>query len=175
MKLKYFLRGLGTGIIFATLVLMISYHASDKTEMTDGQIIKRAKELGMVMETDELKDKLQDLQSPTPTPQQKEKVKNDETKLTEKTAEEKEEKKEQKEEDKTKNEVKEYTKFSIKQGMSSAQISRYLENIGLVDKAEKFDKYLCDNGYSNRISVGSFEVSSSPDYEEIAKAITKSN
>ena len=49
MKLKYYLRGLGIGIIVTTLILMIA-GTGQKEELTDAQIIERAKELGMVME-----------------------------------------------------------------------------------------------------------------------------
>ena len=45
MRLKYYLRGLGIGIFVTALVLGISTNRS--IEMTDAQIIERAKELGM--------------------------------------------------------------------------------------------------------------------------------
>ena len=53
MKLKYYLRGLGIGIIITSIILMIASSGS-KTEMTDAEIIKRAEELGMVMKEDPL-------------------------------------------------------------------------------------------------------------------------
>lgn len=49
MKLKYYLRGLGIGIIITTIVLMIA-NAGHRKELTDAEIIKRAEALGMVME-----------------------------------------------------------------------------------------------------------------------------
>ncbi len=52
MKLKYYLRGIGVGILFATIILSVSFHASSKTQISDEKIIKRAEELGMVKETD---------------------------------------------------------------------------------------------------------------------------
>ncbi len=50
MKLKYFLRGFGLGILFTTIMLAISFYlkASDGSVMTDAQIIEQAKKLGMV-------------------------------------------------------------------------------------------------------------------------------
>ena len=51
MKLKYYLRGLGIGIILTTIILTISY-SGRKTELTDEEIIKRAEVLGMVMKED---------------------------------------------------------------------------------------------------------------------------
>ena len=53
MKLKYYLRGLGIGIIITTIVLMIAY-SGHKTELTDEEIIKRAETLGMVMKEESL-------------------------------------------------------------------------------------------------------------------------
>ena len=47
MKLKYFMRGVGVGMIFASLVLFAAYKATPP-QMTDQQIRSRAKELGMI-------------------------------------------------------------------------------------------------------------------------------
>ncbi len=49
MKLKYYLRGLGIGIMVTTLILTLSSGVK-KTEMTDAEIKERASELGMVDE-----------------------------------------------------------------------------------------------------------------------------
>lgn len=48
MKLKYYLRGLGLGIIFTTIILMISFW-SHKNDISDEEVIRRAERLGMVM------------------------------------------------------------------------------------------------------------------------------
>lgn len=55
MKLKYYLRGLGTGIVVTALVLGISL-SHGKGSMSDEEIIKRAKELGMVEEFESLEE-----------------------------------------------------------------------------------------------------------------------
>ena len=47
MKLKYYLRGLGIGILVTAAILTIVYHT--KGSMSDSQIMKRAAQLGMVM------------------------------------------------------------------------------------------------------------------------------
>ena len=49
MKLKYYLRGLGIGI-FATVIILTIASLGKKKDLTDEEIIARAKELGMVME-----------------------------------------------------------------------------------------------------------------------------
>ena len=56
MKFKYYLRGLGIGILISTIILSISF-AMKKNDLSDDEIIARAKELGMVME-DTGKDKM---------------------------------------------------------------------------------------------------------------------
>ncbi len=49
MKLKYYLRGLGIGIILTTLIITIS---GSRNKLSDSEIITRAMELGMVMKED---------------------------------------------------------------------------------------------------------------------------
>lgn len=53
MKLKYYLRGLGIGIIATTLILMIAF-SQYKNDISDAEIIERAEALGMVMKEDSL-------------------------------------------------------------------------------------------------------------------------
>ena len=48
MNLKYYLRGLGLGIIVTALILGIHYSRVSKPTMTDAEIKKRAEALGMV-------------------------------------------------------------------------------------------------------------------------------
>ena len=47
MKLKYYLRGLGVGIVVTAVILTIANHLGNK--MSDEDIIKRAAKLGMVI------------------------------------------------------------------------------------------------------------------------------
>lgn len=51
MRLKYYLRGLGLGILVSTLFLMLSIQLHGGI-MTDERVIARAKELGMVIPDD---------------------------------------------------------------------------------------------------------------------------
>ena len=48
MRFKYYLRGIGFGIIFASLIFTVALATSDKEEITDQEIMERASELGMV-------------------------------------------------------------------------------------------------------------------------------
>jgi cytoskeletal protein RodZ len=53
MKLKYYMRGLGIGIILTTLIFIIS---GNKEKLTDQEIRQRAGALGMVMNTESESD-----------------------------------------------------------------------------------------------------------------------
>lgn len=76
MKLKYYLRGLGIGIIVTTVILMISF-GKREAKLSDEEIISRAEVLGMVMpeesseteetETDVLPESEQDPEIPEDT------------------------------------------------------------------------------------------------------------
>lgn len=50
MKLKYYLRGLGIGIICTAIIMGIALSGNKKETMTDTEIIERARLLGMVMQ-----------------------------------------------------------------------------------------------------------------------------
>ena len=48
MRFKYYLRGIGLGILFAVLIMIISIHNHKYDILSDDEIIEKAKELGMV-------------------------------------------------------------------------------------------------------------------------------
>lgn len=61
MKLKYYLRGIGIGMILTTVVLMIAFAVHKDQPLSDDEIRARAAELGMVMAEDvSASDKLSD-------------------------------------------------------------------------------------------------------------------
>lgn len=61
MKLKYYLRGIGIGMIVTTVVLMIAFAVHKDQPLSDDEIRARAAELGMVMAEDvSASDKLSD-------------------------------------------------------------------------------------------------------------------
>lgn len=62
----------------------------------------------------------------------------------------------------------------ISSGQSSYTVSINLMAAGLIDDVSSFDKYLEDNGYSKRISTGTYQIPVGSTQEEIAKIITKS-
>lgn len=69
MKKKYYLRGLGTGIILATIIMLLGSSAYYKSKLTDEEIIARAKKLGMVVKEDKSSlDELLTTITPSPSP-----------------------------------------------------------------------------------------------------------
>ena len=61
----------------------------------------------------------------------------------------------------------------VKSGANSYSVSKQLAEAGLVESANVYDKYLCNNGYAERIQVGTFEIPMGSSQQEIAKIITK--
>ena len=148
MKLKYYLRGLGIGMIVTALILGISFsNRQDQTSqiMTDDQIRERAAELGMVDSSELTLAALQ----------------NSEKQPTEGTPEETTQTQEQNnieaEPETTVPAEPEVTEapqrtqtasITIQRGDDSGSASRRLYEAGLVENAKAFDNYLCNNGYS---------------------------
>lgn len=167
MKLKYYLRGLGIGILVTALIM--GFTTRDSRPLTDAEIKAAAAELGMV-ESDSLR--LADLpQEPTPTPEitpepeATPEVTPEPTEEPENTSEAATE---------TTQESGADISITISAGSGSRTVCNRLEEAGVITDAAEFDKYLCDQGYSKRICVGTFEIPADASWEEIAKIITRS-
>ncbi len=185
MKLKYYLRGLGTGILFATLVLFISYTYHN----TDAQVKKRAKELGMI-ETTESASNLEDNTTKAEDSATDGDTKSENDTTTKNTTDESQSttavettKSEQGTTTATQNttvpettstidNIQTQFEFSIVSGMNSQQVAGILQSIGAIDSAAGFDQYLVQNGYADRIKVGNFKIQAGASYEDIAILIT---
>jgi len=184
MKLKYYMRGLGIGIILTTLVLAIS---GNKEKLTNEEIISRAMKLGMVMEEDQ-KDSLEEVlensnpnltatpwptvlpelsitPEPTKTPDPTETPEPTETPKPTETPEPIEETQNQE------NMQKDIT-FTIITGMSSGKVSDLLYKEGLVDNPKEFNAYIVQAGKADVIRVGTFTAPLGTSYEEILNLIT---
>ena len=182
MKLKYYLRGLGTGILFATVILFISY----AYRMSDKQIKERAKELGMVFPgkessieaettTKEVVDESTTGENNSEETTKDEEIKEstsdvetEENSTEEKTTEEKTTEEETTKSDKP---VKSYV-LTVTSRTISRDVARKLEDAGIIDDAEEFNDYLCENDYASNIQNGKFTVKSNMTYKEIAEIIT---
>lgn len=56
MKFKYFLRGLGTGIIFTSIICLVAFQNVGSNNISDKEVIERAKKLGLVEKEESAKD-----------------------------------------------------------------------------------------------------------------------
>ena len=161
MKLKYYLRGLGIGIL-VTAVIMGVTQGSRKETLSDREIRERAAALGMVEPGNSLAD-LEAAETPVATeiPAATEAPAATETpevtvRPTQKPAEEEE--------------GGSYT-FEIQAGDSSYQVAYRLQQAGLVADARDFDNYLCSKGYDRKLKTGSYEIPETATEEEISEIL----
>lgn len=152
---KRSVRAFSVGILFAALLLFISGFGKE-TDIS----VKKAKEVltneGFVVVSKAEYDKLS-------APQTKEVPAKDEEQKEETKAPEKEE------------EVKVvHFALEITSGMSTGEISTKLKQANIINNEEDFEQFLIDNGYHTKVQVGTFELNSQMNHEEIAKTITKS-
>ena len=202
MKLKYYLRGLGIGMIVTALILGISFsNRQEQTAqtITDDQIRERAAELGMVDSSELTLAALQNsVKQPTEsTPEettQTQEQNNTEaepeaavstetqaaaepetTQEPEATAEPESTKEPETTAESEATGAPEQIQtasITIQRGDDSGSVSRQLQEFGLVESAKAFDNYLCNNGYSRNINPGTYEIAPGTSEEEIAKIIT---
>lgn len=167
MKLKYYLRGLGIGIIITTLILMIAY-SGQKTELTDAEIIDRAKSLGMVMKEDPLfsnseshKDSEVAVDAEEPTEQDTEKETEVGTQIVLETETESETEIESETivvpETETVPSGDTY-RLVIPSGSFPRLICNELQDNGVIEDAAALRKYLVDMGFATSIRVGEYEI-----------------
>lgn len=180
MKRKYYLRGIGVGILFATIVLLVAYAVTGGGEMSEEEIIERAEALGMVQEESLLdsfdkpaeKTDTEDsaaLETDTETTESTGEDNADDTSSTEHI--ETTETEPETTEETAATDVRIVT-FTVVSGMNSWNVAKILEDQGVIESADEFDAYLESNGYSASIVTGEYSVSIDSDYETIAKLIT---
>lgn len=170
MKLKYYLRGLGIGILVTTVILSLA--GVGRKNMTDEEVVKRAKELGMVEST-----LLSDLPDQTKTdevrPTEPGISQQPETSEPEETPVAPEETPVSPEDGNPDTPAGETVTLVIGRGESSTTVSKNLKKAGIVEDAAAFDRFLCNNGYDKKIITGTYEIPYGASEEEIAKIITR--
>ena len=181
MKLRYYMRGLGIGILVTAILMSVTLDG--KTEnLSDEEIIARAEELGMVMEYDDvvLADTVSDNQTEEPTKEPtkepaEEPEEEQETVVTEKDEVSEAENDMMPEETQIEEiETDQTVEITVQGGDGSQTVARKLAQAGLIDDVQAYDKYLCSNGYDKRICTGTHTIPVGAGEEEIAKIITKS-
>ncbi len=173
MRLKYYLRGFGIGIIFATTILFIVYSFN----MSDNKIKEKAKELGMIVagesETKETKESESTKEPASTKETESTKELESQTKEPESTTPEPTTPEPTTQEQPTKEPSKQSVTLVITSGMTSDTVAKKLKELGAIDDVQGFDNYLIKNGHAERIHVGSFEIPAGSDFKKIAEIIAK--
>lgn len=177
MKRKYYIRGIGVGILFATIVLFTAYSVTGAGKMTDEEIMRRAEELGMVKAGSLLESLNHSTEDASTEDLTEGSSANDTTEdspvSTDGDTQDTEEVTPTEADSSTTAAPEERTvTFTVISGMDSWNVATILQDQGVITDASDFDSYLEMNGYSDRISTGEYTVTVGSDYETIAKLLT---
>lgn len=146
MKFKYYLRGVGIGVIVTTLLFTIAF-ALYKPTLSDAEIIKKAQALGM--------EKVEEKKETTVQKKEETNAASEDAKENTAPAEE------------AKN-----VDFTIASGDSSATVAQHLQEAGLVDNAKAFDMYLSEQNLDNFLLPGSYQIPEGSTFLEIGELLT---
>ena len=197
MKLKYYLRGLGIGIMVTAVILSVAF-GSRKETLSDREIMERATELGMVSESGSLaemekKENAETPEEPQATPETSPKATPETSpkatpEASPKTTPEATPKatpeatpKATPEATPAAPDVTEPVQaaktvvIEVKSGEGSYTVCQKLEKEGLISSASDFDTYLCSNGYDRKLRVGSHEIPADAEPERIARIMCGMN
>ena len=182
MKIKYYLRGLGIGIIVTTIILTISFHGRQKDidDFPAEEIIAKATMLGMVMPEDteepqtEAQDAVDEILNNT-------EITTEQTTVHESTQEPEaaqtgsgelaqDAEEPVQEEQIVPDETAAQTPYrlTVNPGDVCRTVCEKLAAAGLIDDAETYRKYLSEVGVASFISVGNYDIPYQLSYEEIA-------
>lgn len=175
MKLKYYLRGLGIGILVTAAILTIVYHT--KGSMSDSQIMKRAAQLGMVMASTEDDTLFAQTTQVDTTIEETGTISVEETttvvETTEAVTEASTEKPTEAPTEAPTEPAAAGAVLTISPGMYSESVSAELVRLGIITNQKEFNSYLVNNGYAECIQTGDFKIKADMSYDEIARIITK--
>lgn len=181
MNLKYYLRGLGLGIVVTAIIMGVAT-GGKKEALTNEEIIARAKELGMI-ENQVLTDYMAEVKAEEEA-EAIEDTKEAEVEMAGKPEASVENRKEEGADEagnipEAEEEIippveieEEPTTFLIKKGETPYRISERLAAEGLVSSADDFDTFLLNNGYDRKIVASEYSIPANANEEMIAKIIT---
>lgn len=172
MKLKYYLRGLGVGIICTAIIMGIALSGKEKEKLTDAEIIERARLLGMVMaeeqqtepeKTDESDDAEENEQLNGET-----EYNNQESQIPQAENEEPTVPEVSQEQPVAEPEIK---TIEVLPGEYSDVVCQKLFEAGLIPDANAFNQYLMDSGQDQNIMVGTHQIPMGSSQEDIIKIL----
>lgn len=200
MRLKYYLRGLGLGIIFAVFIMMVGYH-NHGSSMSDSEIIEKAKALGMVEtedssrmksdkktdnKTDEKSDKKTDTSEPDTTMADTSAAENTQTGTdntdadniagaadADTTAPSDVAATDSAASDAAQPQQNTTFTVTVGSGDTCRMIAERLQAAGIIDDAEKFRAYMGQKGVDQFIADGSHEIPYGASYDDIINILTQ--
>lgn len=158
MKIKSFIRGMGCGIIIASLVILLTlykdgYFKNDSKKNSDGKKVKT--ENTTCSSNDVIKETKEEINKDT---EKKEETTKEETTEQETTIQET-------------TESGDKVTIEISKGTSSDDAAKVLKEAGLIDDEKAFDDFMKENNYESKLKIGSYSIEKGADFEQIAQKI----
>ena len=161
MKLKYYMRGIGIGLIVTTIILVITF-AFSGNNISDEEIINRAKKLGMVESSKTMTNSTTNTTNSTNTTEGNQTIPgatnpmpdNNSTNSSSAT-----------------NVNNDSVDFTISENDVSRTVIERLAQQGLISDAAAFNKYLNDKGLDNNLQNGTFKIRRGMSEEELANLL----
>lgn len=162
MKLKYYMCGLGSGIILAVLVLAIagrisalgnSVNNNDNINETTGSVIAYTTQADNKETTE--------VETQAGTEENSERLTGESTGVTMAVTE-----------SETQSETGK-VQVHIAAVTISSEIAKMLEERGVIDSAQGFIQYMYDEGYSRIVQEGDFEFTKNDTYANVARILTR--
>ncbi|MDO4303099.1 MAG: hypothetical protein Q4D94_04235 [Bacillota bacterium] len=191
MNLKYYLRGLGIGIVVTALIMSIAAGGKKET-LSDEEIKARAKALGMTEEStlleasltsdeasgdetslntdEELGDSEDEVSAENEQPDDPEADETVEAEATPMPEEAASNAEDETSEQAAKQE--EIVIIQVKSGEGSYTVCQRLQEAGLIASASEFDTFLYERGYDKKIHAGTLEIPADADPEQIARILS---
>lgn len=168
MKLKYYLRGLGVGIICTAIIMGIALSGKEKEKLTEAEIVERARLLGMVMVEEEKKEPKELEEEEQDDPVGEENQNNQENQIPQIENQEPLVPETPVEQPVAEPEIK---TIEVLPGDYSDVVSQKLFEAGLISDAEAFNRYLMDSGQDQVIMVGVHQIPMGVSEDEIIKIL----
>lgn len=188
MKFKYYLRGIGIGVVVTTFIFMILISIHKNEERMDSASKNNMESKTVAAAKDDTEKKAQSDATPSKQISKEDKDVEKDTRPKENTKPkedakpkadtgkdqntETETQQTETEEDETENESSDKVRFEISGGEFSDVICRKLQEEGLISDAKEFNRFLIEKDYDNSILPGIYDIPRDATYEEIAVLLT---
>jgi len=155
LKFKYYIRGIGIGIIFTTIILAVSFYINGGSKkITDVEVIERAKSLGMeFLSTEDMEAESQTTltEAEETTPEASSMVGETQTEVETEQGP---------------------LVIEVEKGMIWRDIAKILAEEKIIPNEDEFWEYVYRNARRKDIYVGTYEVPRDADFDTIIEIFT---